>query len=671
MKITKPTLKKIIFLINTLFMFGVLNAQKDSKQFFVNAKNEIDSMLSDKKPLDYERVVFITENAFYANSKHYNSFLNEISYIENYLRVFGNNSLLHNKIEPHKNILVSKDSVYNSAWRLANNYAIFKFITDTSFMISNNQLLYHLPYNYAFQDPFATENWENSHVINLLNNKIKTGNCLALASLFKILSLRLKTNANLCVTQGHIFISHKNENGISFNIELGAKTNVGSGSIEILTHTTDESVRSGINMRELDLKQSIALCLVNLAKAYQYKYSNKTDNFLLDCAELTLKYDSLNLNAKLLKVEVLEERLVKQNKDFPKLKITKDFLVYQNCIKELYNLGYREMPLDMKNKILSAVTKDTNFIAPFKNNTYNPFASISKNYDRIFSMTNGVFEEVDVYKPQEKYFRALFDVKTKKIIAFTQLDTLYKPYNIDPVVFAWNIDPLFRKYPNMSPYSAFANNPILFIDTDGQEFITYVKLKDEETGKLVMHKVTFDGTNITAQNAKTGTNANYKSGDNKFVDNIVASYNYIVSNGADVDNAMQKVAKSSIQVQIIEEKMAGEYSDGKIEYDFNYGLEVFDEKGNSLGVQSPALGFWSEVYHGYIDLIDNEAKDKYSGEKSQEQYVHLKKEPVVIDKLKEKDATNKESKRKTYDMKGGDAYPIKTKDATNPETKNE
>ena len=66
-------------------------------------------------------------------------------------------------------------------------------------------------------------------------------------------------------------------------------------------------------MRTLDLKQSVALCLVYLAKGYEHKFNTKTDNFILQCAATTQQYDSLNLNAMLLQAEVLEKKFIDNN----------------------------------------------------------------------------------------------------------------------------------------------------------------------------------------------------------------------------------------------------------------------------------------------------------------------------------------------------------------------
>lgn len=38
----------------------------------------------------------------------------------------------------------------------------------------------------------------------------------------------------------------------------------------------------------------------------------------------------------------------------------------------------------------------------------------------------------------------------------------------------WSVDPLAAKYPHISPYAAFANNPIIYVDNDGRENIIYL-----------------------------------------------------------------------------------------------------------------------------------------------------------------------------------------------------
>ncbi|MDP2385695.1 MAG: hypothetical protein Q8M29_04950 [Bacteroidota bacterium] len=444
-------------------------------------------MLDGKQPLDYEKAVFITENAYHGNKYTYVEFKEGIDFMQKYVQGMTDYFLIGNNIKTNKNILVSKDSAAVNCKNAVYNYSIFSFITDSSFSFVDSTMYVHDPYTYSNKDPLASNTWENSQVLYLISGENQTGNCNALTSLFKILSLRLNSNANICTTQGHIFITHLNENGISFNVELASKAFPGTGSIETITHTSDEASRNGIAMRELDLKQSIGLCLINLAKGYQHKFNLKADNFMLQCAELALKYDSLNLNAMLLKVEVLEEILLSQNKPFEQTKKSKEFLSYQEYIKGLYQLGYREMPTDMKNQIIAAITKDSTYIASNKDNTYYPFLNIDKDYKRSASLSNGLFEEVDIVKPQEKYFRTVFDTKTKKIIGFAPVEKLYKDYYFDPVAFAWNIDPFFAKYPYQSPYAFVGNSPIMNVEFDGRDYGVYV---NHDT-KTVIIKATY------------------------------------------------------------------------------------------------------------------------------------------------------------------------------------
>ena len=59
--------------------------------------------------------------------------------------------------------------------------------------------------------------------------------------------------------------------------------------------------------------------------------------------------------------------------------------------------------------------------------------------------------------------------QTKKIITFKDADLLYTDYMFDLTTCALSIDPLAAKYPMLSPYHCFANNPIIYIDPDGRD----------------------------------------------------------------------------------------------------------------------------------------------------------------------------------------------------------
>jgi hypothetical protein len=297
----------------------------------------------------------------------------------------------------------------------------------------------------------ASNNWENTQVINL--NNTKQGNCFALASLFKIFADRLNSDASLCTAPSHIYIRHKDEKGIKYNVELGSKNFPGTGMISAVTYTTNQAIQNGIAQRELNTTQAVALSLVYLAKGYQHKFNNSYDDFILQCAETALQYDSKNLNAQLLKAEYLENKLTVQHKTLTQLQTQTDFKEYQNLIVQLYNEGYREMPLEMKNTLLKLYNKEK--ITP----TNKPIENVSLSF--------GLFNERHETKTTERIGNTLFNTKTKKITSFTKDQILYNNYNFDPVTFAWNIDPLASKLPFASPYAFCLNNPILMFDKDG------------------------------------------------------------------------------------------------------------------------------------------------------------------------------------------------------------
>ena len=155
-----------------------------------------------------------------------------------------------------------------------------------------------------------------------------------------------------------------------------------------------------------------------------------------------------------------------KNKSIAQLQKDKEFAEYEKLISELYTKGYREMPLDMKNIIINKLQKDSSGLI-LTDHTPKGFQTINPKDDRYATLSWGMFDEVHEPKLIEQYGRALLNIKTKKITKFVVADTLYNKYQIDAAVFAWQVDPLAAISPNNSPYLAFADNPIVFIDPDG------------------------------------------------------------------------------------------------------------------------------------------------------------------------------------------------------------
>ncbi len=62
--------------------------------------------------------------------------------------------------------------------------------------------------------------------------------------------------------------------------------------------------------------------------------------------------------------------------------------------------------------------------------------------------------------------------------------------------------PLYNKYPNLSPYVAFADNPIMFVDPDGEDYSIYVIHGDKP--QIIIRACYKVGENASIEDAKTG-----------------------------------------------------------------------------------------------------------------------------------------------------------------------
>ena len=502
----KKEIVLITFVIANIISIAQTNPETP-KTSFNSAFAELKSMLEGKDTLSYEKAVFITENGYYNNSLNYETFKQIIDLHTEIIKVIAENAKQEHLEEYKKlNLYQQKMFILNNT-----NWAIFKYITDTTYL-SKNKAFYIPPYMYSVDDPYGSSAWKTTQVINLLANK--KGNCYALSSLFKIFSDRLNSDARLAIAPHHIYIMNRNQKGDFKNVELATKTFPGDGSIQTLTYTTHELIMSGMSQRMLSDKDAIALNLIYLAKGFEHKFNDNTNGFLLECAELALKHDSLSLNALLLKAEVTENRLfseMKKNKIVTvsqarkSLQTEKLLLSYEKQLSNLYKIGYREIPKDIEHILLSAMQGNKDgYITTDK--TPNPFAAIGQK-QRYATLSWGVFDEIHTDVDTIQYFHTSVNTKKKNIIEFLPIDTTNN-YKIDPVIFALSVDPMARKYPDISPYAAFVNNPIYFIDPDGADVIggsDFMKKKSNITAfKIITESAT--ATNLLKQFSSSNGN---------------------------------------------------------------------------------------------------------------------------------------------------------------------
>ncbi len=134
----------------------------------------------------------------------------------------------------------------------------------------------------------------------------------------------------------------------------------------------------------------------------------------------------------------------------------------------------------MQEIILAGLQRNENESIRVHDRTPNPLPSVKNavaDDKRYSTLSRGLFEEVKEKKQYEQYGRFILNTESKKLIKLEAENNF--EFLIDPVVFAWSVDPLAHKYPSWSPYAAFANNPIIYVDTDGREVFYFLSASAE------------------------------------------------------------------------------------------------------------------------------------------------------------------------------------------------
>jgi RHS repeat-associated protein len=214
----------------------------------------------------------------------------------------------------------------------------------------------------------------------------------------------------------------------------------------------------------------------------------------------------------------------------------------------------------------------------------------------------------------------------------------------DPQIGRWHVtDGLAEKFFNTSPYVYAANNPVYYIDPDGNEIIIHYKDGDED--KPISLKSLNDISTLKGIN-------------NEFVQNMYKTLDYL--KGEDV---LKGALESDYAVNVgFKKNGAGRFNDEagkdnlKIEYDPTIGTMVIANSEIDKGVtdmkqsgeaQSPALGFLHELDHfvgwakdeGITNDNLNASSVKYYDNK-EEQRVITGTEKQAAGRLKEPTRTN-------------------------------
>lgn len=284
------------------------------------AFQEIKQMLEGEIPMDFKRAVFLVEWAYLKGDLDYGTFSGKIS-----------------KIGKDLNQFIQEKGV--GQYKTSGNYALFEFFTKPHKM--NN----HKPFIYDFNDFYGRENYRNVFVSKLMETH--KGQCRSMPMFYKILSEEIGAESYLALAPNHMYIKHLDEQGKWVNIEL-TNSNFSSDSWMISSmDISAESIRKGVYMKELSIKESVAFCLLELAFAHQNK--NGFSEYGLLCSETALKYFPNCMPALMNKANTLRQfglDYIEKNGRKESPYIVDNYNKFKETEARIEELGFREMSPD-------------------------------------------------------------------------------------------------------------------------------------------------------------------------------------------------------------------------------------------------------------------------------------------------------------------------------------
>jgi len=336
------------FIFKLVFSFLMLFASFDCKsqdlrKHYDTALNQLSYILQQNN--NFKEAVFIVENTYFEDSLSRNSFNFQIAVAVSIIKDWvSQNTLKDYRLKDSLNVLY--------------NFGIYHYLKDT--IKANTRLgigTMSTPYQYDFNDFLGSKKWSNMFVTKLLNTR--KGNCHSLPYLYKILADELGITCWLSLAPNHIYIKNRCKKIGWYNTELTSGEFPIDAWITTSGYIPVKAVQTGIYMDTLSNQQAIALCVLDLAKGYEFQTKNYYDGFIIKCCDLVLQYHPVNVQAMLLKAETLKR--VYEKEDFEKFpKPTSTFNEMQELYVKLFDLGYREMPEKMYLQWLRSVTEQRN-----------------------------------------------------------------------------------------------------------------------------------------------------------------------------------------------------------------------------------------------------------------------------------------------------------------------
>jgi len=343
-------MKKLHYILIFVFLSPLVNNAQT--EVYENALEELSDMLVGKRDKSFKRAVYLVENAYHDNFLDSTAFENEISILKN----------LASKLIESRTLKYDGKDV-----KTVEKYAaVFSVLKDTiKVQNADGKLFKYVPYGYDFKDVWGHQDWSNMFVSKLLSTG--KGNCHSLPYLYKILAEEIGADAHLALAPNHVYIKHKNEKDGWYNTELTSGIFpidawlMASGYIHL------DAITNKLYMEALDINQSLAMCIIDLAQGYEHKFPGNDGAFILKSTELALEYYPHYVNALIMRAETKKKLLeAEASKKYSNLNdaVHKDkelqlsFLKLQDEYVNIHNLGYRKMPEKMYMDWLTSLERE-------------------------------------------------------------------------------------------------------------------------------------------------------------------------------------------------------------------------------------------------------------------------------------------------------------------------
>jgi hypothetical protein len=182
-----------------------------------------------------------------------------------------------------------------------------------------------------------------------------SGNCHSLPFLYKILCEELGAKAYLAMAPNHTYIKQWAKKSGWYNTELTNRYFPIDAWIMASGYIHLNAVQNRIYMDTLSQKQSVAVCVIDLAKGFERRFPLDL-NFIEKCADLAISHYPNYTNALILKAEITKKRFENimeiTGAKSPAQILNRDdaknlFVSMENQYASIHRMGYRMMPKEM------------------------------------------------------------------------------------------------------------------------------------------------------------------------------------------------------------------------------------------------------------------------------------------------------------------------------------